>query len=639
MITGLYAVLLGAIAVSADPAPDVARHFKIEVVDRQTGRGVPLVELKTTNHVRCLTDSNGIVAFFEPGLMDQRVFFHVRSHGYEFPKDGFGFRGKALQISPGGSATLKIDRINIAQRLYRVTGGGIYRDSVLVGQGVPIREPLLNALVFGQDSVQTAFHRGKLYWFWGDTNRPAYPLGNFHMPGATSLLPGDGGLDPDLGVDLTYFVDEQGFARPTAQMPGEGPTWLDGLVTLRGHLFARYVKVAPPMRIYQQGLVRFNDRKQCFEKLVEFPTDSPVVPFGHPFKHTVDGVAHVYFADPYPLLRVRADPDNLQHLESYEAFTCLAPGSRLDDARLDRDQDGRLRYCWKRNTPAVGAQEQVKLVAAGHLKPREAWLQLQDRDTGQPIFAHRGSVYFNPYRNKWVMITVQSGGTSFLGEVWYTEADRPLGPWVYAVKIITHQQYTFYNPKQHPRFAQDGGRTIFFEGTYASTFSGNPDPTPRYDYNQIMYKLDLADPRLAIPAPVFVRSEGPPDQFGFHRQAGPGGVENNGPIAFFALDRPVENHTVAVFAAATQPGHPLLKVGNPPGDDRPAILLHALPLDAEPRPKTVQPLYEFTNPKENRRAYSTNSSWSAPGFDRPGRPICLVWPNPGRPTLPGMIDR
>jgi hypothetical protein len=27
-------------------------------------------------------------------------------------------------------------------------------------------------------------------------------------------------------------------------------------------------------------------------------------------------------------------------------------------------------------------------------------------------------------------------------------------------------------------------------------FSGNPDKTPRYDYNQVMYRLDLADPRL-----------------------------------------------------------------------------------------------------------------------------------------------
>ena len=40
---------------------------------------------------------------------------------------------------------------------------------------------------------------------------------------------------------------------------------------------------------------------------------------------------------------------------------------------------------------------------------------------------------------------------------------------------------------------------IFFEGTYTHTFSGNAQMTPRYDYNQIMYKLDLSDPRLAAP--------------------------------------------------------------------------------------------------------------------------------------------
>jgi hypothetical protein len=48
-------------------------------------------------------------------------------------------------------------------------------------------------------------------------------------------------------------------------------------------------------------------------------------------------------------------------------------------------------------------------------------------------------------------------------------------------------------------FDKEGGRAIYFEGTYASTFSGNTHPTPRYDYNQIMYKLDLADPRLGLP--------------------------------------------------------------------------------------------------------------------------------------------
>ncbi len=41
---------------------------------------------------------------------------------------------------------------------------------------------------------------------------------------------------------------------------------------------------------------------------------------------------------------------------------------------------------------------------------------------------------------------------------------------------------------------------IFFEGTYSITFSGNKgQPTPRYDYNQVLYKLDLDDPRLKLP--------------------------------------------------------------------------------------------------------------------------------------------
>ena len=106
-------------------APSPGDYFKIQVVDAQTGRGVPLVELKTTHNVCYYTDSNGLVAFHEPGLMDQRVFFTVKSHGYEFPKDGFGMSGTALEVKPGGSAVLKIKRLNIAERLYRLTGGGI----------------------------------------------------------------------------------------------------------------------------------------------------------------------------------------------------------------------------------------------------------------------------------------------------------------------------------------------------------------------------------------------------------------------------------------------------------------------------------------------------------------------------------
>ena len=108
-------VLLGCAATGASAA-DKPSSFEIQVVDRVTGRGVPPVQLRTVNDIRYYTDSAGRVAFDAPGLIHQRVFFHVSSHGYEFPKDGFGYRGIRLQITPGGKATLKIKRLNIPQR-------------------------------------------------------------------------------------------------------------------------------------------------------------------------------------------------------------------------------------------------------------------------------------------------------------------------------------------------------------------------------------------------------------------------------------------------------------------------------------------------------------------------------------------
>jgi hypothetical protein len=638
-----HTVLCSTLLFAAEPTPDRGRYFQITVVDDQTGRGVPLVELRTVNDVRLYTDSNGIVAFDEPGLMDQTVFFHVKGHGYEYPKDGFGFRGKALRVSAGGGARLEVKRTNIAERLYRVTGGGIYRDSLLVGRPAPIRQPVLNAQVFGSDSVVDTLYQGKIYWFWGDTNRPAYPLGNFHVPGATSELPGQGGLDPALGVDLDYFRDEQGFAKPTARMPGEGPTWISGLVTLpdatgRERMFATYVKVRGFLDIYERGLVRFNDQARQFDKVAQFALHGPIVLDGHhPFRHVEDGVEYIYCADPYPLVRFRARADDLEQPARWEAYTCLEQGTRLEQERLDRGGDGTVRYGWKVNTPPVRPAEQAKLIQAGRLKPVDALLHLQDADTGRPVSAHRGSVYWNAYRGRWVMVTCEQGGASFLGETWYAEGDTPLGPWVYARKVVTHDRYSFYNPKQHPLFDKDGGRVIFFEGTYTNLFSGNPDQTPRYDYNQVMYKLDLADPRLVLAVPVYDLSEGaePPGAFGTRSRWKAGMRARR--IAFFAPDRPGQG-TVPVCERTGDGDSRILQVGDPPRSadgDKPAPVFHALPAEIKAPPPTTVPLYEFRHEDGARRAYSTDRSWSRPGFRRSERPLCLVWRNPMRARAAG----
>jgi hypothetical protein len=621
-------VLLPVLGVADSPAG--GKYFTISVVDEATGRGVPLVELRTVHDIRLVTDSNGVVAFHEPGLMDQKVFFHVQSHGYEFPKDGFGYRGKTLQVSAGGSAELKIKRLNIAERLYRVTGAGIYRDSVLVGRPTPLQKPALNGLVLGSDSVVNAVYRGKLWWFWGDTNQAAYPLGNFNVPGATSALPDAGGLDPNLGVDLEYFVDDRGFARAMAPMPGKGPTWINGLVVLREQgrerMFASYVKVRGFLEVYERGLALFNDDRQQFERVMGFPLDAPLHPDGHPFHHAAGGVEHVYFAHPYPLVRVRADVDHLKDLDRYEGFTCLVEGTKLADGRVDRDGSGAVRWGWKKRTPPVGPAEQAKLIKTSQLKPEEALLHLQDADTGKPVVAHGGSVAWNRYRQRWVLIAVQSGGTSLLGEVWYAEADTPLGPWVYARKVVTHDRYSFYNPRHHPLFDSKDGRHIYFEGTYTHTFSGNPDRTPRYDYNQIMYRLDLADPRLALPVPIYVLSN--PLRLGAREQLP--ADEQSRPVAFLALDRPRPG-TIPIWERADgglQVEAPPVKKG-----EQPTPLFHALPISTKDPPATTVPLYEFRH-ESKPRAYSTDPAWQAPGYQRSPEPICRVWRSPLRVLLP-----
>ena len=38
---------------------------------------------------------------------------------------------------------------------------------------------------------------------------------------------------------------------------------------------------------------------------------------------------------------------------------------------------------------------------------------------------------------------------------------------------------------------------LIFEGTYTAEFADRPPPTPRYNYNQMLYRLDLDDPALA----------------------------------------------------------------------------------------------------------------------------------------------
>ena len=577
---------------AGSPMAGAQRFFTIVVVDEETGRGVPLVELKTVSEAAWWTDSAGVIAMDEPGFAGAEVYFHVASHGYRLAADGFGYRGVKLRPVPGGGATIKLRRENIAERLYRVTGEGIYRDSVLAGRAVPLRRPLLNAQVTGQDTVIATPYRGKIHWFWGDTNRAGYPLGNFAVSGATSDWPGRGGLPAERGVDLDYFVDEEGFSRPMCPNFGPGLHWIESVMTAPDEtgterLVARVSSQRDLGAAYQWHLAVFNDEKRLFEPKVRWDIRS-IHDSSHPFRATVEGADYLYL---YPNYRVRRDLASLADLARYEALTCIAGDGKVRGAEtvLRRDENGRLRYAWVGGADRLDTGRMEELESAGKMVASERWLQLHDYTSGRPVNARRGSVAWNEYRRRWVMLI-----SAEPGEIWFAEGDTPAGPWVYARRVVAHTDYNFYNPTQHAFLDEDGGRRVYFEGTYTAAFSAARSRTPRYDYNQIMYRLSLDDPRLSLPAPVYrVRMPNDAPRYlpreEIVRQEAWGAIED---IAFFAFPpERAPGELVPVFAGI-QEGRWFLQAGSaPPAGDGPSLnapLFFALPaVPSEPPLRAV----------------------------------------------------
>jgi hypothetical protein len=632
--SAVLALVLLAAGCALRPAHPAV--FRITVLDAETGRGIPAVELRTTDGRSFYTDSAGAIALADPVLMDRSAFFQVLSFGYRFEPELLGWPGVALAITPGGSAVLRMQRENVAERLYRVTGAGIYRDSRILGDAVPQPHRAAEAIPAGTDSVFTALYRGELFWVWGDTSVLSAPLGIFRATAATSLLPGRGGLDPAVGVDLRYLRNG---TQLRAMVEDAHPViWLSALRTTRDaggeeRLFATHRKVVERMQTLERGLVEFDDARGVFRVVSAYPAEAPIVPDGHVFRYREDGVAYLqYDMD----VRGRDEAEAVRALGAYEAFTPLRPGSRLrDGARaLERGADGRLAWAWKRDAPPVPYATWDELVASGDVAPHERPYRLVDIETGETVVPHHGSIQWNEHRRRWIMIRGQLGGASPVGEVYYFEGDTPLGPWAYGRKIITHartslgvdgtsvrETYSFYNPMQHPEFDRAGGREIFLEGTLAALFADPAAPRiPAYDYNQLMYALRLDDARLVLPVPVY-RVAGDPPRYRT-RDALEGGRPAE--VAFFAPDRPRAGTVPVREVNAGAGAAPRLVAGalEQPGPVR----FHCAPGD--PPPATV-PLYEAVDAR-GRFTYTTRRP------PRAGAVLCNVWPAPVdfRPVLP-----
>lgn len=444
--------LLAALLSIASAAAYGAEPFRIEVVDKENGWPVPLVELRTTHQVSFFTDNAGLVAIDEPDLLDREIWFSVSSDGYQVKPDGFGSVGTRVKVESGKKHRIEIERTMIAKRLGRLTGAGLFAHSVKLGETSPVEE----SGVMGCDSVLLSRYRGRLFWLWGDTSIPEYPLGNFNSTAATTVSSPLEKFQPPLALPFEYLKTD-GKLRGVAPIPGNGPTWLGAMTSLKDQngeekLVATYSKIENHLDEYEIGLCVFDETKGIFTPLRQIwrkgEESKPDIPRGHPLRwKDEDGKDWLLFGDPFPSLKC---PD------SFEGWSDPSQWEIFVSAKPPKSEDG-------------------------------TWIQ-----------SHRGSVCWNAYRKKWITVYTQKfGKPSAFGELWYAEADSPGGPWGTAVKVLTHRNYTFYNPRIQHELTPVDASFIVFEGSYTAEFADHASKTPRYDYNQILYRLDLDDPKLA----------------------------------------------------------------------------------------------------------------------------------------------
>lgn len=422
---------------------------RVLVVDAENGWPVPLVQLRTTHNLEYVTDNAGVVAFDAAELMEVETWLTVRGHGYGVKQDGYGYQGVRVVPQPGKTIKIEVQRSLPGKRLGRITGGGMFAESQKLGEHLDWKMQG----ILGCDSVQNTLHNGRLFWAWGDTVLPGYPLGRFHMIGGTTQQRPIKSFEPPIKLRYDYFRDDRSSPRNIAAMPGDGPTWLSGFASLpdekgQMRLVATYSKIQPPLTEYERGLCAWSESEQRFERFKvlweksEDSSEPPPAPMGHATSWTdSSGEAWILFGDPFPTLKFRP---------TFAAWTDPS--------------------AWETTTPQTDIED------AGGIK----------------IKPHRGAIAWNGFRKKWVTIFTQmQGDNSTLGEIWYAESENPTGPWGGAIKVATHSEYTFYNPQLHPEFTESDSPILLFEGTYTHTFSKSQQATPRYDYNQVLYRLDL----------------------------------------------------------------------------------------------------------------------------------------------------
>ena len=484
--------------ISSSSFATVNSHgFLFSFIDSQTQRPIPLVTIEMRNGLKFVSDNGGNIFIDSPELIGKKVYFLVYSHGYELPeKNLFNEHGIISQLIPGCHQSVSMTRTNIAERLYRITGTGLYHHTQKAGLTNPATD-LIESSVLGQDSTVACKVGNKIYWMWGDTL--GYVGFNF---GACSGWTTTENLDLEKGYKINYFTDKNGFSKPMIPYKS-GLRWAEGILPFKVpgkkdyQIAAKYVVHETLEKVKEHGFAVFDSKKQQYRIIKRFKNQ-----------------AYHHNAHPVPLKVNKEDWYSWQPWQIFKAtltdfvsskrqwsFTCIkkdADKTKLKSEDFIRNSNGQLVFSWQKNGIPYQPKLQMKLHKRGLITDADYWLRPRDVLTGIPLDAFNGSICWNDHLKKWVMINQGK-----LGDIWFSIAPSFTGPWMYGKRIISHQKYNFYNPVHHSFLDQRSGKDIFIEGTYTNYFSGNSERTPRYDYNQIMYKLNLENPELEMPVPVF----------------------------------------------------------------------------------------------------------------------------------------
>jgi len=479
----LVTLLVVVVLVSSSSSSSSSRHIRIDVVDDKTGHGVPLVMLTTNFYTRYFSDSAGRVAI-ENDLENQNVWFSVLTDGYDLnvertkgavqygsPYDA----GIVVNLTNDEEHVVYMKRNQIARRAYRLTGQGLYRDSVLTNASIPdsarnraMIDPLSG--VTGQDTLQVVNYQNAVWYFFGDTVCPRSARQNncdstgMYTVGAVSSTIEKARTDPP----TFEYIAVGGSPTPIAPLyPLEQNTWTAAMFTSSDEkdMYAAYFKNpgdgASPSEA-RQGMMIWNGT-QMVELGNEWPRDTTLSLNG---AHTI---------------QVLSPKDMASGMNDFAWFVNGAVSSRVRRTRNDV----------------------ANYSAFEKLDPPKS-----------PSYSCN-TVNWNTYAQKYLCLGDNKVGNneSFGGTVPLTIAwsDSLLGPYVNATVILDHGRtgMSCYNGLHLPHMDQDQFVTVActFTAMWSNTnrtpnlwstclfgqnsHQGCARVVPRYEYNNIVSKVDL----------------------------------------------------------------------------------------------------------------------------------------------------